>query len=154
MKRQGTSKFVTELITNWLKEVRNPAVLDDFEKLIKERRAMLMIETQDECNANLIDALTRCKHGDKLYLTQPLPKVLRKFEADDNIKYREAVNRMTCTFYAYQPRKKLLWVSVPWRTANTDKRGNYIRMKHHDIFRCQPSRTEVELRPHVSGGKI
>ena len=74
MKRQGTSKFVSDLVTTWLKEIRDPATLDAFEKLIVERRAMLMIETDNERNAKLVSHLKDCKHGDVLHLMKPLPK--------------------------------------------------------------------------------
>ena len=36
MKRKGTSKFVRELITGWLKEITDHTILNEFEKLIKE----------------------------------------------------------------------------------------------------------------------
>jgi hypothetical protein len=145
VKRQGTSKFVTELVTNWLKEIRDPATLDDFEKMIKERRAMLMIETEDERKEKIIAHLKDCKQGDTLYLVKPLPRPAAIVTTAAK-KYADDANRMQCKFYQWQPRKKILWVYVPWTTKRQHYKKNFVKLEIRDIKRLEPSRTEAEIR--------
>ena len=147
MKTQGTSKFVTELITDWLKQIRDPAQLDSFEKLIADRRKSLAVETDAERNAKLVGHLKDCKYGDVLYLMKPLPKPTRHLNTKAVFtKYSEDMNRLKCKFYAWQPRKKLLWVTVPWKTDARKDEVNFKCLHVSDIHRLQPSRTEAETR--------
>lgn len=155
MKKQGASKFVTELVTGWLKEIRDPAILDDFEKMIKERRAMLMIETNKERDDRLIADLKKCKSGDTLYLMKPLPQISeKKNSAAKFAKYAHDDNRMKCTFHQWQPRAKRLWVYVPWKTSREHYGKNFILMTVSDIKRLQPSRTETEIRLKQQQGRM
>ena len=163
MKRQGTSQFVKELITNWLKEISNPTILDEFEELIKQRRKMLMIIDKDEREMHLLAALKDCKSGDTLYLMKALPKPATSLKTDDagtrlqkkyatagtrlQKKYAVAENRMQCQFWQWMPRKKILWVTVPWTTSRKIKWGyNFIRLNVRDIKEFEPSRTETDIR--------
>ena len=145
MKRQGTSKFVTELVTNWLKEIRDPATLDAFEKLIDERRGMLMIETDAVRKTKILDALKNCKSGDVLHLMHALPKPAAIVTTAQK-QYREEIMRMKCKFHQWQPRKKILWVTVPWPTSRKHYGKNFIKLEVNDIYRLEPSRTEREIR--------
>jgi len=147
VKRKGTSKFVVELVTNWLKEIRDPAALDDFEKLIRERRAMLMIETDKERKSRLVSDLKNCKTGDTLYLMKPLPQISEKLNPQQKFaKYAHDDNRMQCEFWQWKPRLKDLWVTVPWVTSRKHYGKNFILMSVKDIHRLEPSRTERDIR--------
>ena len=146
MKTQGTSKFVSELVTTWLKEIRDPAVLDSFEKLIADRRKSLAVETDAERNEKLIEALARCKYGDVLYLMKPLPIDNMIATKKDMEKYMSFDSREKCKFYAWQPRKKLLWIMVPWKTKRSSDGRNLIMLKVPNIHKFQPSRTEASTR--------
>ena len=144
MKRQGTSKFVTELITNWLKEIRDPAKLDAFEKLIADRRKSLQIETVDEVAEGVVEALKNCKIGNKIYVVKPLP--IKTTEDDMSNYARMDHTRMECRFWQYHPRKKILWVTVLWPTSREHHGKYFVCMNAKDIKRFLPSRTEPEVR--------
>jgi len=147
VKRKGTSQFVAELVTNWLKEIRDPDTLDDFEKMIKERRAMLMIETENERSDKLVEDLKQCKFGDTLYLMKPLPMISEKRNSAAKFaKYARDENRMECKFWKWHPRKKMLWVYVPWKTTRKHYDKNFVLLTVSDITRLQPSRTERDIR--------
>ena len=150
--KQGMSVFVSELVTGWLKEIRDPATLNEFDKLIKERRAMLMIETHKEMGDRLVANMKNCKSGQTLFLSKPLPNISEKMNPQQKFaKYLLDDNRMECKFWQWQPRKKLLWVTVPWKTSREHHGQNFILMTVKDIHRLQPGRTEVELRTHQVG---
>ena len=152
MKRKGTSKFVAELVTGWLKEIRDPAILDDFEKMIKERRAMLMVETDKDRKERVVADLKKCKPGDILFLMKPLPQISEKRNSAIHFKkYVEDDNRMQCKFWQWQPRKKLLWVTVPWKTGREHYGSNFVVLALRDINRLEPSRTETEIRMKRQG---
>lgn len=153
MKRKGTSKFVEDLIENWLNEVTDPAVLDQIIAQVEARRKKLLIETSDERDKKLIANLKDYKRGDTLYLLQPFPGSYdtgplpaRNKATMSKAQLKEYNERMRCTFYQWQPRKKRLWVTVPWKTSHQQFGLNFISMSIGNIKKYQPSRTETEIR--------
>ncbi len=144
VKRQGTSKFVRDLVTAWLHEITSPEILDEFEKLITDRRKTLLIETIGEEYAKVVAGLKECKIGNTLYVVKPLP--IKTTEDDMSNYARMEHTRLKCTFWQYKPRKKILWVTVPWPTAQKHHGQNFICLSSHDLKMFKPSRTEVEVR--------
>lgn len=155
MKRQGTSKFVAGLIENWLKEIRDPEVLNQIERQVIERKAMLMIETTEEQAQTCIDALPQCKVGDVLHLMHALPVPSLSIQKNDKQRafVREDMNRMKCKFHQWQPRRKILWVTVRWTTRRQHYQKNFVKLELRDIQKLQPSRTEREIRLKLQQGR-
>jgi len=155
MKRKGTSKFVAELIENWLKEIRDPDVLNQIEQQVIERKAMLMIETTEQQAQRCIDSLPNCKSGDVLHLMEPLPCPSLADQKNDKKRafVREEMNRMKCKFWQWMPRKKILWVTVPWVTRRDNYGKYFLKLEMRDIAKLQPSRTEREIRLKLKQGR-
>lgn len=147
-KKQGTSKFVIELLNNWVNEITSEDMLNELQVAIEARRASLRVEVLDHAVENCIaqyESLRKSKTtGTTLHTIMPLPI---KTTEDDMSKYaRIEQTRTRCTFWQWQPRKKLLWVTVPWPTGRKHFDHDFICMTMNDIKKFQPSRTETNIR--------
>jgi hypothetical protein len=145
-KKQGTSKFVIELLNNWVNEITSEDTLNQLQIAIEARRASLRVEVKDNAVENCIaqyQSLHKSKTtGTTLYTIMPLP-----IKKGDKSKYaRNEQLRMSCTFWQWKPRKKLLWVVVPWQTGRNHFQHEFICLNMADIKRFQPSRTETNIR--------
>jgi len=158
MNGKGTSKFVKGLLFEWLKIIEDNDTLDQIIEQVEARRKSLRKEQKIERFANLIDQYRQLQkrhaHGTVLYLIKPLPRKdagpLPMQNSKPKVSQRNEMKRynerMQVKFWQWQPKKKTLWVTVPWKTGIEKYGENFIPMTIRDIKAYQPSRTETDIR--------
>jgi len=127
---------VQELLQEWVSQITSAETLDHLVRVIMKRKKDLHLLSDKEKIARLIATYKDIEYGEVLWLKEPYGIPPAALDPKRRRKYQRV------KFYSYQPRKKLLWVTLPWLPA--DKRTVPMRMR--DIERYQPSRTEPEIR--------
>jgi len=157
---RGTSKFVKQLLDEWLKIITDSATLDQIVAQVEARRKQLRIESKEQAVQRLLDEYKLLQNefapgAVTLNLIKPLsrpedgplpPSSLMPPPKRQRNEYKRWQERMQVKFWMWQPRKKRLWVLVAWKTRYTRKGHNFLPLSMKDIKVHQPSRTEADIR--------
>jgi hypothetical protein len=136
--KSKTSPWVAELLDTWLKDIHDTDVLDQFIKQILARTAALYREGEDAAFERLWKTYKDLKYGDVLWTIKPLCSATAP--TGNKWKWHKA------KFNKFFPRKKAMYIQVPWKTKVERDGRYYIYLNHHKLQSFQPSRTEPALR--------
>ena len=137
MKRK-TSKWVQELMDTWLKDIDDPAVLQQFIKQIEKRQIALYNETEEAAFERLLKTYKDYKFNETIYMIRPL--VTSPVVKGNPWKwYRAKMNH-------YWPRKKCMMLQVAWQTNKKHRGRHFIYLTTDGLKKYQPSRTEPDIR--------
>ena len=137
--------WVQDLLQNWINQITSESTLDHLLLMIQKRKLKLQIVSADEQIDRLIASYKECSHGETLWLIEPYGSHSAVPMSDkDKLKYQRV------KFHCYQPRKKLLWLILPWLPRNRAT----VRFRRADIERYQPARTEPEVRKRIGRKRL
>jgi hypothetical protein len=133
-----TSPWVAELLDTWLKDITDNDVLDQFIKQIQKRKAELYRESEAAAFERLWKTYKDLKIGDVVWTIKPLCSA--KSPKGNPWKWHKA------KFNKFFPRKKAMYLQVPWKTKIKQHGKYFIYLTHHQLKSYQPSRTEPDVR--------
>lgn len=119
------SKWVEELVRDWIHKTEDETQLDYWERLIGDRKRRLR-EARHLTVEQIKDGLRRCERGERLYAEKPIG------DAGDT----------TCFFMQYQPRAKRVWLAT---TVDAPPK-KWRHMTLREAYAVQLARTDIATR--------
>lgn len=135
---EPVSDFVENLLENWISEIEDTDKLDVIQQKLDLRRFELEQASLIVIRERLLDEYDRIRKSKQcpdLFTVKPLP-IDRDLWRNKN----KIVDLHKCRFWQWQPRKKILWVSVDWFTGRTHYGENFLALTPEYIDIYQPSR--------------
>lgn len=133
------SEFVENLLETWIAEIETSEKLDAIQQKLDVRRFEIEQSKSIVIRERLLDEYDRIrkqKAAPDLFTVKPLP-IDKACWQNRN---KKGADLYKCRFWQWQPRKKILWVSVDWFTGRTHYGENFLALNLEYIDLYQPSR--------------
>lgn len=136
---EPVSEFVETLLENWIEEINDIDKLDVIQSKLDVRRFELQQQSNIVIRERLLDEYDRIRKNKScpdLFTVKPLPFDREHWRNRD----KTGLDLHKCRFWQWQPRKKILWVTVDWFTSHTHYGENFLALSLEYIDLYQPSR--------------